>query len=96
MNSLSNYIRTLPEAEIIGIVAGLLVLAGFLFRKVAIIRSVSLLACCMYIWYGAVIGSPSIIIINGIVAVIQIVYLTKESIKNRRNTKHGTHNNEAE
>lgn len=87
MERISDYIHTLPKVELIGIVAGLLVLAGFLFRKVAVIRSIGLLACCMYIWYGISINSPSIIIINGTVAVVHIVYLVKILLSKHKEKK---------
>ncbi len=64
--------------ELIGIAAGVFILASFIPKKEQIIRFINIFGCLFFIIYGAVMPSPliSVIIINSTLLILQVVYLS--------------------
>ena len=63
--------------EVIGIMAGLLVVISFLFRKEKTIRIVNIFGSIVFIIYGILINSLSILLLNTILIVIHLYYLLR-------------------
>ena len=63
--------------EILGIVAGVLVLVSFLFKNILIIRGINMVGCAAFVGYGAYLGAWSIVGLNGALFFVQIFFLTK-------------------
>ena len=69
--------------EILGIVASSFIILAFLFKDVKIIRILDSMGALLYIIYGILIPSPSIIFLNTVLILIQIYRL----IELKRNTR---------
>lgn len=65
-------------AEIVGIIATILVLVSFLFKNLTVVRYVNIMACIAFVIYGLMISAWSVWIGNAAIAVIHVVYLIKE------------------
>lgn len=63
--------------EIIGILAGLVVLLSFIPRELKYIRIINILGCILFVIYGIGIGSISIWLTNGILGLIHIYRLKR-------------------
>lgn len=63
--------------EIIGILAGLLVLGSFLFKDQVKIRIVNAVGSVIFVVYGILITSYATIFLNSVMIVVQIHYLCK-------------------
>jgi len=63
--------------EMVGILAGLLILCSFVFKNVKTIRIVNIFAAIAFIVYGVLMNSYSLIIMNSILVLIHIYYLIK-------------------
>ena len=63
--------------EIIGILAGCLVLLSFTIKEQKKIRLVNLLGCIMFIIYGIFKDSISIIFLNSATLIIHLFYLVR-------------------
>lgn len=58
--------------EIYGLVATSVVLVSFMFQDIIKIRLVNLLGASMFVFYGVMIGAPSVYILNGAIMGIQV------------------------
>ena len=67
--------------EILGIIASTLVLISFLFKKERSIRLVNILGAITFVIYGFLISSFSVILLNSMLIIVHIIYLTKEMKK---------------
>ena len=63
--------------EVIGIIAGCFVLISFLFNKTEQIRCVNIIGCILFIVYGVLIKSISVLFLNSFTLIINILYLLK-------------------
>lgn len=70
------------SVEIIGILAGVFVLSSFLMKGETKIRTVNIIGALLFVIYAILIKSLSVGIINGILVIVQLVYLLKERKKN--------------
>ena len=61
--------------EMIGIMAGLLVVCSFLFRNIRVIRIVNIFAAITFVVYGVFIKSYAVVITNSALILIQLFYL---------------------
>lgn len=68
--------------EIIGTLASIVILISFLTNNVFKIRCINIIGSIIFIIYGVLISSFSILLLNGILILIHIYYLLKEG-KNR-------------
>lgn len=94
MNLLVAY--TFNNNEIIGILAGVLVLVSFFFKKESIIRMVNMIGCLLFIIYGALNDPilPPVIGFNSVLLVVHIVYLTLGYIKKSKSNNQSLSANE--
>lgn len=67
--------------EIIGIIAGLIVLGSFLLKGERKIRSVNIFGAMVFVIYGILISSYATILLNGGLIVVHIYYLYKRGKK---------------
>lgn len=67
--------------ELVGILAGLLVLSSFLFKDQVKIRAVNLVGAAMFVVYGILITSYATIFLNSGVIVVQLYHLHKKGKK---------------
>lgn len=65
------------NCEIIGIVASILVLISFLFKKEKHIRIVNITGAITFVIYGILINALSIWLLNSILIIIHVYYLTR-------------------
>lgn len=65
--------------ELVGYGAAALTALGFLQKDLFRLRIISLGACLVWIVYGALLNSNSIILCNALIAVIQVTKLIKEN-----------------
>lgn len=72
----------IDSVEIIGILAGVFVLSSFLMKGETKIRTVNIIGALLFVIYAILIKSLSVGIINGILVIVQLVYLLKERKKN--------------
>ena len=63
--------------EAIGLVATILIIAGFLLDGETKIRSANIIGAGLYVIYGILIGSPSNILLNGILILVHIYKLNR-------------------
>ncbi len=63
--------------EVLGYVAAAVTFLGFLTSDVIKIRKTSLLACCIWVIYGILIKSGSVIICNLVIGILQATYIFK-------------------
>lgn len=63
--------------EILGTIATIIILISFLMTDIKRIRTINLIGDILYLIYGIIIGSFSIILLNTILSIIQIYYLIK-------------------
>lgn len=63
--------------ELVGIIAGLIVLGSFLLKEQKSIRVVNAIGSVVFIVYGIFITSYATIFLNGVMVLVQIVYLLK-------------------
>ena len=64
--------------EILGIIASILVLISFLFKKERNIRLVNILGAIIFVIYGLLINALSIWLLNGILIFIHLYFLYKD------------------
>ena len=67
----------MDTAEIIGLVATILVLISFLFKNVRTIRLISIVGCIVFVVYGIMISALSIWLLNGLLIFIHIYFLLR-------------------
>ena len=70
--------------EVIGIIAGIFALSGFLFSKERPLRMLSSAAAILFVVYGFLIGSYTVWILNAIILCIHAYKLTKLHFKARK------------
>lgn len=63
--------------ELVGIIAGLIVLGSFLLKEQKRIRIVNAIGSVVFVVYGILITSYATIFLNGVMVLVQIVYLLK-------------------
>ena len=63
--------------ELVGILAGLLVLGSFLFKDQVKIRTVNAVGSVVFVVYGILITSYATIFLNAVMIIVQIHYLYK-------------------
>ncbi|MCL2228644.1 MAG: hypothetical protein FWC00_02315 [Firmicutes bacterium] len=63
--------------EIIGFVAGAVVLISFLFKEILLIRSINIVGSLGFVVYAVLVGAWSVLALNAALAVLQVVYITK-------------------
>lgn len=64
--------------EIIGILAGIVVLLSFIPKKLEYIRIINILGCILFVIYGIGINSISIWLTNGVLGIIHIYRLVRK------------------
>ena len=64
--------------EIIGILATIFILAGFMYSEERMIRRFNLVGALLYVIYGLLINSPSNIILNFAILAIHLYKLRKK------------------
>ena len=64
--------------EIIGILAGIVVLLSFIPKDLKYIRIINIIGCILFVIYGIGINSISIWLTNGILGVIHIFRLKRK------------------
>jgi hypothetical protein len=67
--------------EALGYFASSLTVISFLMKDVVKLRIVNLIACNLFIIYGCLILSIPVVIVNFVVAIIQIIFLSKWYLK---------------
>lgn len=70
-----------PLIEIIGIIAGLIVLGSFLLKGERKIRSVNIFGAVVFVVYGILISSYATMLLNGGLIIVHIYYLYKRGKK---------------
>ena len=63
--------------EFIGYFASLMILLSFLTSSVIRLRAINFIGCMLFVIYGVFINAYPVAIINGIIAVIQLVFVSK-------------------
>jgi len=63
--------------ESIGIAASILVLISFLMKEIRIIRTISVVACVVFVIYGLLLDALSIWILNGLLIFVHIFFLIR-------------------
>lgn len=63
--------------ELVGIIAGIIVLGSFLLKEQKRIRIVNAIGSVVFIVYGVLITSYATIFLNGVMVLVQIVYLLR-------------------
>jgi CHASE2 domain-containing sensor protein len=66
--------------EIFGYLASLFTISSFLMKDIFKLRVLNLIACIMFIIYGFWIHAIPIIIVNTLVALVNIYYIIKRKI----------------
>ena len=64
--------------EALGIISSVLVLISFLFSNMKIIRLINIVACIVFIIYGILINSFSVIFLNTALIIVHIIKIIKE------------------
>lgn len=82
-----NLIELFRPEEIVGILAGLFVLGSFLMKGEIKIRFVNIFGAALFVTYGILIKSVSILAINSALIVVQLYYLTKYQRSKKNETK---------
>lgn len=70
--------------EIIGLTATLFVLLSFLMKRIELVRFINIIGAALFVVYGICINALSTWLLNGILIVIHIVYLTTYLIKKKK------------
>ena len=70
--------------EIIGIVATLFVLLSFLMKKIELVRIINIIGAAFFVVYGLLIGAFSTWLLNAILIIIHLIYLTIYLIKKKK------------
>lgn len=70
--------------EIIGLTATLFVLLSFLMKRIELVRIINIIGAVLFVIYGLCINALSTWLLNGILIVIHIVYLTIYLIKKKK------------
>lgn len=78
-----NQTMTNEQIEIIGYLASAITVISFLMKNVIQLRIVNLTACLMFIFYGVMIGSWPVVIVNSVVAAVNIYFILKYKIQNK-------------
>ena len=73
--------------ELLGIIASLFIIAAFCCNNTKYIRLLDSVGALLYIIYGFLISSISVVILNCILLLLQIYKLYKGGIKNENNRK---------
>ena len=63
--------------EILGYIASLFTISSFLMKDVFKLRILNLIACIIFIIYGSLILSIPVILVNALVALVNIFYILK-------------------
>lgn len=76
--------KTILSTEIIGIVASILILCSICAnttkkKGILILRALNTLGSLVYIYYGYLIGSYSIMLLDTVAVVINVVYLVRHT-----------------
>ena len=69
--------------EVIGLIATLFVLLSFLMKKIEYVRIINIVGASLFVVYGVCINALSTWLLNAILIVIHIVFLTKGLVKRR-------------
>ena len=74
------FIGEMPKmtVELIGIVATLFVLVSFLMKDAARIRKVNIVGAFLFVVYGLLINSISVWLLNAILMIVHIKFLTQK------------------
>lgn len=64
--------------ELIGIAGTLFVLLSFLMKDLRWVRIINIVGAILFVVYGILINALSTWLLNGILVIIHIVYLTKK------------------
>lgn len=68
----------MPNAiEFIGYAASFFVLLSFLMKNMTYLRSVNLVGCSFFIWYGIALQSWPIVITNVAIVIVNLYFLLK-------------------
>lgn len=70
--------------EIIGLTATLFVLLSFLMKRIELVRIINIIGAVLFVIYGVCINALSTWLLNGILIVIHIVYLTNYLTKKKK------------
>jgi hypothetical protein len=70
--------------EYIGLAASCMVIISFLFKSPKWIRAVNIVGALLFVIYGCLIQAWSVVACNGILFIIQIVYLAKILVEERK------------
>jgi hypothetical protein len=73
--------------ELLGIMATVFVLISFLMRDAVRIRKINIIGAFLFIVYGISINSVSVWLLNGVLLIVHIFYLKKESCTRKSNYK---------
>lgn len=63
--------------ELLGIIAGIIVLGSFISKEQKRIRIVNAIGSVVFVVYGILITSYATIFLNGVMVLVQIVYLLR-------------------
>ncbi len=63
--------------ELLGIIAGIIVLGSFISKEQKRIRIVNAIGSVVFIVYGVLMTSYATIFLNGVMVLVQIVYLLR-------------------
>ncbi len=83
VNTIWCYIGKQMIYEIIGLLGTIFVLISFLMRKERTIRTVNIIGAILFVVYGICIGAISTWLLNGILILIHIYFLLKDSKNDR-------------
>lgn len=64
--------------EIIGTIASIIILISFISNKIYKIRIINIIGCTVFIIYGILIKSFSVLLLNSALMLIHVYYLIKE------------------
>lgn len=63
--------------EIVGIIGTLFVLLSFLMKDLKKVRIINIIGAVLFVVYGVLINAYSTWILNGVLIIIHIIFLTK-------------------
>ena len=78
---------TNEQTEIIGYIASAITVISFLMKNVIKLRIVNLTACLLFVLYGVMINSWPVVIVNSVVAIINVYYILRYTIQNKASLK---------
>ena len=73
--------------EWLGIVASAFILVSFLFTKQTITRIINMVGCVVFVIYGFLLPTYSTAFMNGALFIVHVVYLVKDYLARKKNTK---------